>query len=81
MISNYFKTGIRVLLRQKGYTLLNIMGLAVGISVFTFIFLYIQSEIRYDRQWSDHQNIYRVTSEYSVDGKVEKIALTPFRIA
>ncbi|NQU34475.1 MAG: ABC transporter permease [Bacteroidetes bacterium] len=81
MISNYFKTGIRVLLRQKGYTLLNIMGLAVGIAVFTFIFLYIQSEIRYDRQWFDHQNIYRVTSEYSVDGKVEKIALTPFRIA
>ena len=49
--------------------------------IFTFIFLYIQSEIRYDRQWSDYHNIYRVTSEYSVDGNVEKIALTPFRLS
>lgn len=81
MLGSYFKTGIRVLLRQKGYTFLNIAGLALGITVFTFIFIYIQSEIRYDRQWSDYKNIYRITSEYSVDEKVEKIALTPFRLA
>lgn len=81
MIGNYFKIGYRVLLRQKGYTLLNITGLAIGIAVFTFIFLYVQSEIRYDRHWAGHENIYRVTSEYTVDGKTEKLALTPFRLA
>ncbi len=81
MIGNYFKIGYRVLIRQKGYTFLNITGLAIGIAVFTFIFLYIQSEIRYDRQWTEYENIYRVTSEYNVDGKIEKLALTPFRIA
>jgi len=81
MLSTYFKTGLRVLLRQKGYTILNIVGLAMGIAVFTFIFLYIQSEIRYDRQWSDNENIYRVTSEYIVDEKAENIALTPYRFA
>ena len=81
MLGSYLKTGIRVLIRQKGYTMLNIIGLALGIAVFTFIFLYVQSEIRYDRQWSDNKNIYRVTSEYSVDRKIEKIALTPFRLA
>lgn len=81
MLSSYFKTSFRVLMRQKGYTILNILGLAMGIAVFTFIFLYIQSEIRYDHQWTDFDNIYRVTSEYSVDGKVENIALTPYRFA
>ena len=81
MTGNYFKIGYRMLLRQKGYTLLNIVGLAIGIAVFTFIFLYIQSEIRYDRQWTDYHNIYRVTSEYNVDGTIEKLALTPFRLA
>ncbi len=81
MISNYFKIAYRILLRQKGYTLLNILGLAMGIAVFTFIYLYIQSEIRYDRQWSDYKNIYRVTTEFNTDNKVEKIALTPFRLA
>ena len=68
-------------MRQKGYTILNILGLAMGIAVFTFIYLYIQSEVRYDRQWSNYQNIYRVTTEYIVDDKIEKIALTPFRLA
>ena len=81
MIGNYFKIGYRVLFRQKSYTLLNIVGLAIGIAVFTFIFLYIQSEIRYDRQWNGYENIYRVTSEYNVDGKIEKLALSPFRLA
>lgn len=81
MLGNYFKIGYRVLTRQKSYTLLNITGLAIGIAVFTFIFLYIQSEIRYDTQWSDYEDIYRVTSEYTVDNNTEKIALTPFRIA
>ena len=80
MIGNYFKIGFRVLLRHKSYTLLNIIGLAIGIAVFTFIFLYIQSEIRYDRQWNEYEKIYRVTSEYNVDGKIENIALTPFRL-
>jgi len=81
MLGNYFKIGYRVLARQKSYALLNITGLAVGIAVFTFIFLYIQSEIRYDTQWVDYQTVYRVTSEYTVDGKTEKMALSPFRIA
>ncbi|MFK5857368.1 MAG: ABC transporter permease, partial [Bacteroidota bacterium] len=61
--------------------MLNITGLAIGIAVFTFIFLYIQSEVRYDTQWTDYKKIYRVTSEFTVDGKTEKMALTPFRLA
>lgn len=80
-MGNYVKAAFIMLTRQRGYTLLNIAGLTLGISVFTFIFLYLQSEIRYDRQWADYGNIYRVTSEYKVDESTEKIALTPFRLA
>ena len=78
MIGNYFKIGLRILLRQRSYTLLNIAGLAIGIAVFVFIYLYIQSEISYDRNWGDDDRIYRVTNEYSLEGKPESIALTPF---
>lgn len=81
MIGNYFKIGLRILIRQRSYTLLNIAGLAIGIAVFVFIYLYIQSEISYDRNWNDYENIYRVTNEYSLDGKIENIALTPFLLA
>lgn len=81
MIGNIFKIGFRILIRQRKYTLMNIIGLAIGISVFVFIYLYVQSEVRYDRQWTDHDRIYRVTNEYSLDGKVDFMALTPYRIA
>ncbi len=81
MLGNIFKIGIRILIRQRKYTLMNIIGLAIGIAVFVFIYLYVQSEIRYDRHWTDYRNIYRVTSEYSLDEKVDFMALTPYRIA
>jgi putative ABC transport system permease protein len=81
MFSNYFKIGLRILTRQKSYTVLNIVGLAVGIAVFVFIYLFIQSEVIYDRNWDDYDNIYRVTNEYSLKGKSESIALTPFLLA
>jgi len=81
VIANYFKIGFRILIRQRSYTVLNILGLSVGIAVFVFIYLYVQSEIRYDRHWSDSENIYRVWNEYSLEGKVEKVAISPFRLA
>jgi len=55
--------------------------LAVGIAVFVFIYLYVQSEIRYDRHWADKNHIYRVTSKFNLDGNIDSAALTPFRLA
>ncbi|MDP2721554.1 MAG: ABC transporter permease [Bacteroidales bacterium] len=81
MTGNYFKVEFRLLVRQKGYTLLNVAGLMLGIAVFVFIYLFVESEVRYDRYWACHEQIYRITNEYSLDGKSEKIALTPFRLA
>jgi putative ABC transport system permease protein len=81
MLGKFILSGFRVLLRKRGYTFLNIAGLSLGIAVFVFIFLYIQSEIRYDRQWSDEDRIYRLTTEFSLDGKIENVAMTPYRLA
>lgn len=81
MIANYFKIGFRILFRQRSYTVLNIIGLAIGIAVFVFIYLYIQSEIRFDRHWTDENQIYRVTSKFNLDGNIDSAALTPFRLA
>ena len=81
MIANYFKIGFRILIRQRSYTVLNVIGLAIGIAVFVFIYLYVQSEIRYDRHWTDKDQIYRVTSKFNLDGNIDSAALTPFRLA
>ena len=81
MIANYFKIGFRILNRQRSYTILNVVGLSIGIAVFVFIYLYIQSEIRYDRHWADNDRIYRIWNEYSVDGNIEKVAVTPYLLS
>ncbi len=78
MLFNFFKTAFRILLRQKGYTLLNLLGLTTGLVAFVFIYLYVQNEVSYDRNWKDYHNIYRVTADISTGGKAEKLALTPY---
>jgi putative ABC transport system permease protein len=60
MLKNYFKTGIRTLLRHKGFSTLNIMGLAVGLAVCILIFLWVQDELGYDRFHANANRIYRV---------------------
>lgn len=81
MIANYFKIGFRILNRQRSYTILNIVGLSIGIAVFVFIYLYIQSEIRFDRHWTKADKVYRIWNEYALDNNVEKLAITPYRLA
>lgn len=78
MLLNFFKSAFRVLLRQKGYALLNLVGLTTGLVAFVLIFLYIQNEISYDRSWRDYHQLYRVTTNISTSGKSEKLALTPY---
>ncbi len=81
MLFNYFKTGFRLLIRQKTYALLNLVGLTLGITVFVFIYLYIQSELSYDKSWKNYKHLYRVTQQYAVESKGENIAITPFLLA
>lgn len=78
MLFNFFKAAFRILIKQRGYALLNLLGLTTGLVAFVFIYLYIQNEVSYDRSWKDYQDIYRVTSEISTGGKPEKLSLTPF---
>ncbi|MFC2160511.1 ABC transporter permease [Acidobacteriota bacterium] len=66
MLKNYFKTGIRTLQRHKGYSVLNILGLAVGLSVCILIFLWVQDELGYDRFHSNADRIYRVIEHEQV---------------
>ncbi len=57
MIKSYFKIGWRNLLKNKGYSLINIGGLAVGMAVAMLISLWVKDELDYDRY---HENYYRI---------------------
>lgn len=63
MIKNYFKTAVRSLARNRNYTIINISGLAVGISVCLIIFLIIQYHTSFDNFHSKKDRIYRVLTE------------------
>lgn len=67
MLKNYFKIAFRNLIRQKSFSILNIVGLTIGMAASIFIFLWVQHEQSYDRFHKHADRIYRITAEASED--------------
>lgn len=63
MFKNYLKIAFRNISRYKGYSFINIFGLAIGIICCIFIFLYVHHEMSYDRYHTDHERIFRVAED------------------
>lgn len=68
MIRNYLKVAIRNLWRNKTFSLINIIGLATGISCFILIALYVVDELSYDRFNEKADRIYRVNADIKFGG-------------
>jgi putative ABC transport system permease protein len=62
MFKNLFKTAFRHILKHFGYSILNILGLTLGISSALFLIIYVADEISYDRYHEKAEHIYRVSS-------------------
>ena len=62
MFKNYLKIAIRNILRQKGYSFINIFGLALGMAVCIIILMWINTEITYDRFNENLNDIYLATN-------------------
>ena len=77
MIKNYLKTGLRYLLNNKGYTAINILGLAVGITACLLIMLFVKSEWSYDKFHSKAGRIYRTWQHEKVEGQDFINTVTP----
>jgi putative ABC transport system permease protein len=60
MFKNYFKIAFRSLLKSKGTSFINILGLSIGMACCIVIFLFVQNELSYDRFHSKSDNIFRV---------------------
>jgi putative ABC transport system permease protein len=69
MLKNYFLIALRILVRQKGYSIINIVGLSVGISCFLFALLLVVDEISYDRFHQDPDRIFRVRFDATIGNK------------
>ena len=81
MLTNYFKTAFRTLLKNKLYTTLNVAGLAFGMSCFFLIGLYVFDELTFDEQHSKADRIYRVVEHKNVNGEATTIAAAGYKLA
>jgi len=70
MFKNQIIIALRNLIRNKGYTFINISGLAIGIACCVLIMLYVLNELSYDRHYEKADRIYRVCT-YGVIGPSE----------
>ena len=68
MLKNYLKIALRNLRRQKGYTCINVAGLAVGMACCLLILLFVRDELSYDRHHDKADRIFRLTINYTGDG-------------
>lgn len=77
MLKNYFLTAIRNFLRSRVYSIINIIGLSLGLVCAMLIILYIKDEVNYDRFHTNAKQIYRIFSEAaSPQGEVRRMGIT-----
>jgi len=76
MIKNYIKTAWRNLLRNKTYSLINVLSITIGIAAFWMIALYVADEFSFDRNIPNADRIYRIAQHASWDGGKLDLPLT-----
>jgi len=82
MFKNYLKIALRVIKRHKGYSFINITGLATGIACCLLILIWIRHELSYDRFHEKGEQIFKVTIEsHRSDGRIEPFSDTQFPLA
>lgn len=77
MIRNYIKSAFRNLWKTKGYSFLNIFGLAVGITAAALIFLWVEDEVTKNDHFANKEDIYVVKSKQKYDGQTFVFESTP----
>ena len=81
MFINFIKTALRNLFKHKGYSLINIFGLAIGMASCLLILLFVHNELSYDRYNEHVDRIYRVSGFFYYGGRDFDIAVAPAPMA
>lgn len=75
MIKNYLKVALRNLQKHVSYTLINVFGLAIGLSSFLFLALFVVDELTYDQFQKDGDRIYRMDFLGTINGNTFNTSL------
>ena len=76
MLKNYLRTAIRSLLKNKGFTTINVVGLSLGLAACLLIVFYVVDERSYDRYNVKADRIYRINTDIRFGGKASSSAAT-----
>ncbi|MEM6963474.1 MAG: ABC transporter permease [Bacteroidota bacterium] len=77
MLKNYFLIAWRNLLRYQGFSLVNVLGLAMGMACFLLIIMYVNDELSYDDFHEKSDQIYRVALERKYPDRARSYAMIP----
>ena len=81
MFKNYLKVAFRSLNKNRAYAVINILGLALGLTITILVFLFIKDESSYDKHWSGSERIYRVGLNAALMGQTVNGPATPHPMA
>src|SRR5476651_2495040 len=77
MIRNYIKTAFRSLMKNKGFTFINVFGLALGLATCLLIVFYVFDELSYDGYNANADRIFRLNEDVKFGGVQNPYAITP----
>ena len=77
MLKNYFKTAWRNLIRSKGYSAINVGGLAVGMAVALAIGLWVHDELSYNKYFKNYDRIAQVWQHATFNGEISSQTANP----
>ncbi|HZY79284.1 MAG TPA: ABC transporter permease [Cyclobacteriaceae bacterium] len=81
MFKNYLLIALRVVLKNRVFSLINVLGLSTGIACCILITLYIQDELSFEKGFNDYQKVFRINTTFITDGKEETSPLASPPIA
>ena len=81
MIKHYLKIVLRNIRRHKGYSFINITGLAIGMACCLLITIWVLDELSYDKFHEKSANLYRVEENQDYSGRNYHVCVTPYPLA
>ncbi|HVX26540.1 MAG TPA: ABC transporter permease, partial [Parafilimonas sp.] len=81
MLKSFFKTTLRNLWKNKGYSFLNIFGLAIGIASAALIFLWVEDEATFNHNFAERDYLYHVMQNEKSDAGISTNGSTPGPLA
>ena len=81
MLKNYIKIALRSLNKNRTYSIINILGLALGLTISTLVFMFVTDETSYDKHWDNSERIHRTGIKANMMGQTMNAPVSPSPMA